>query len=72
MVIRLGKRGGMDVQVNLVWSGPPGLRVEARDDGLYVHAHAGLSEAQVRVACDYLGDPGDSVFQAWQSAVGRA
>ena len=62
----------MDVQVNLVWSEPPGLQVQARDDGLYVDVHAGLSESQVRVACDYLGDPGDSVFKAWQSAVGRA
>ena len=60
------------VVVDLEWSEPPALRVEATDLGLRVTAHPGLSEAQVRSACDQLDDHGDAVFQAWQSAVGRA
>lgn len=60
------------VVVDLVWTEPPTLRVEARDDALHVTAHAGLSEAQVRRACAELDGDGDRVFRAWLGAVGRA
>ena len=63
--------GDIPVTVRLVWSEPAALRVEAHEDGLHVTAHAGLSEAQVRAACDQLDEHGDHVFRAWQGAVGR-
>ena len=60
------------VLVDLEWSEPPALRVESLDDGYRVVAHPGLSEAQVREACDRLDGIGDRVFDAWRGAVGRA
>jgi hypothetical protein len=60
------------VVVDLQWSEPPALRVEATDEGLRVIAHPGLSEAQVREACNQLDGDGDRVFRAWQGAVGRS
>ena len=60
------------VVVDLEWSEPPSLRVEATDEGLRVIAHPGLSEAQVREACNQLDGDGDRVFRAWQGAVGRS
>jgi hypothetical protein len=58
------------VSVQLAWTDTRELRVEQRDDGLFATAHPGLSEAQVRAACEHLGDAGPQVYAQWRGVVG--
>lgn len=60
----------MRVSVSWEWSDKPELVVEPNGDGLHVRAHPGLSQAQVRLACEELGEHAEAVYQAWGQAVG--
>lgn len=58
------------VSIEFDWCPQAQLTVEERDGGSVVRAHLGLSETQVRRACDELGSQGHAVYEAWCRAVG--
>jgi hypothetical protein len=60
----------MDVDVTLEWSDEPSVVVDRGNPVISVRAHPGLSEAQVRQACQELGAEGPLVLAAWQRVVG--
>lgn len=60
----------MSISVDWEWSDVPHMIVEPIGGGLHVRAHPGLSEAQVRQACEALGEHGPTVLEAWGRAVG--
>lgn len=59
----------MEIRVQLDWLTEPSLQVHQHDDHVAVTAHAGLSQAQVRAACDQIDGHGDAIYAAWHNQV---
>lgn len=55
----------MEIIVRLEWLDEPTLDVQRNEERISVTAHPGLSQSQVRAACDQLDSHGDAVYAAW-------
>jgi hypothetical protein len=62
----------MDISIELEWLEEPAFDVRHGVGQIAVTAHAGLSEHQVKAACDQIDEYGDAVFAAWRDRVNVA
>lgn len=65
-----GVTGLQAVEIELDWQSTPALVVEQVGSTFRVTADLGLSEPQVRQACQSLGPAGERIYREWRARVG--
>jgi hypothetical protein len=58
------------IDVTIEWGEGPRLEIDFEEGLIRVRAHPGLSEGQVTLACEELGQDGPPVLEAWRRKVG--